>query len=61
MRLVLLQVGARRPERRHYYLSECVRSVYNPLAHFVIDRVLRRRRGANGRREALVHFADYDG
>ena len=60
MRLVLLQVGSNRPERRHYYLHECVRSIYNPDAHFVIDRVLRRRQRA-GRREALVHFADYYG
>lgn len=61
MRLVLVEVGARQPERRHFYLHEVQASIYNPDAHFVVDKVLARRRGAGNQKEVLVRFLDYHG
>ena len=61
MRLVLLELGAQKPERRHYYLHEVQASIYNPDAHFVVDKVLARRRGPGNRQQVLVRFLDYHG
>ena len=61
MRLVIIEVGARKPERRHYYLHEVQPSIYNPNAHFVVDKVLARRRGPRNQRLVLVRFLDYHG
>ena len=60
MRLVIIELGARKPERRHYYLHEVQLSIYNPTAHFVVDKVLARRRRHN-QKQVLVRFLDYHG
>jgi hypothetical protein len=59
MRLVLLELGAKRVERRHFYLHEIQPSIYNPDTHFVVDKVLARRRGPGNRPQVLVRFLDY--
>ena len=59
MRLVLLEIGAKRPEKRHYYLHEIQPSIYNPDAHFVVDKVLARRPGPGKRTQVLIRFLDY--
>ena len=59
-RLVLLEIGDRRPLKRHYYTDEIVRSIYDPSAHMIVERVIARRR-INGKRMAYVKFRDYVG
>ena len=61
MRLVLLELGAQEPENRHYYLHEVQASIYNPDAHFVVDKVLARRQGPGKSKQVLVRFLDYHG
>ena len=62
MRLILVELGATSPEQRHYYLHEVQPSIYNPDAHFIVDRVLGRRRGPDNRStQVLIRFKDYHG
>ena len=60
-RLVLKEIGATKPLGRHYYCDEIVRSIYDPDAHMIVERVLARKRGLDGRRIAYVKFLDYKG
>lgn len=58
MRLVLLELGAKKPERRHYYLSDVVLSLYDPRQHFLVEQVMARRT-VRGRRLVYVKYRDY--
>lgn len=60
-RLVLVELGAKCPERRHYYLSEIQESHFNPKMHFLVEQVLARKIGPNGRRLCYVKYRDYHG
>ena len=60
MRVVLLEIGDRRPLKRRWYIDEIVRSIYDPNAHMIVERVLARRR-IIGKRMAYVKFRDYVG
>ena len=61
IRVRVMEVGSSKILPRAYYADELIPTSYNPDQYFLIEKVLRKRKGAGGTRQLLVKFKGYKG